>query len=43
VTVHGQQVLVREPDGVHFNATGSSIVAGEILDFLQRDWHLPRG
>jgi hypothetical protein len=43
VLVRGQQVLVREPDGIHFNAAGSSIVAGEILDFLQRGWHLPQG
>lgn len=37
---HGQQTLVREPDGVHLNETGSEIVASEVLPVIVRDWHL---
>lgn len=38
----GQPVLVREPDGIHFNSTGSEIVAHEVLTVLKKDWHLGR-
>ncbi len=37
---HGGWLLIREPDGVHLNADGSRIVAGEVLDVLKRVWHL---
>jgi uncharacterized protein len=40
VTVNGQPTLVRTPDGIHLNTTGSQIVAGEILSLLKHDWHL---
>lgn len=42
VPYHGQQTLVREPDGIHLNETGSSIVASEVLATLTHDWHLGR-
>jgi len=32
--------LVREPDGVHLNITGSDLVAEEVLPTLVREWHL---
>jgi hypothetical protein len=32
--------LVREPDGVHLNITGSDLVAQEVLPTLVREWHL---
>jgi hypothetical protein len=35
----GQEILVRTPDGVHLSTTGSTIVAGEVLRVLERDWH----
>jgi hypothetical protein len=37
---HGQWVLIRENDGVHLNPAGSTIVAGEVLDVIRREWHL---
>jgi hypothetical protein len=37
---HGQPILIREPDGVHLNLQGSTIVAREVLPVLERDWHL---
>lgn len=37
---HGQPILVREPDGVHLNLEGSTIVAQEVLPVLEHDWHL---
>jgi hypothetical protein len=40
VTVNGQPTLVRTPDGIHFNSTGSDIVSHEVLQVLKRDWHL---
>jgi hypothetical protein len=40
VNVGGQPVLVREPDGIHFNPAGSEIVAQEVLSILVREWHL---
>lgn|GEM_PF-2127128 len=36
----GQWLLIREPDGVHLNAEGSSIVADEVLQVLRHVWHL---
>jgi hypothetical protein len=36
----GQTMLVRAPDGVHLNITGSILVAHEVLPVLQREWHL---
>ncbi|MBV9282713.1 MAG: DUF459 domain-containing protein [Chloroflexi bacterium] len=39
VYVGGQPVLVREPDGVHLNIAGSTLVAHEILPVLRREWH----
>jgi hypothetical protein len=40
VSVNGQATLVRTPDGIHFNSTGSDIVSHEILSALRADWHL---
>ena len=40
VYVHGQPILVREPDGVHLNVAGSTIVAHEVLPLIVRDWRL---
>lgn len=40
VNVNGQPVLVREPDGVHLNFTGSTLVAHEVLAVIEREWHL---
>jgi hypothetical protein len=37
---HGQPVLVREPDGVHLNIAGSTIVAHLVLGVLEREWRL---
>jgi hypothetical protein len=42
VTINGQPTLVRTPDGIHFNTTGSQIVANEIIGVIKRDWHLGR-
>jgi hypothetical protein len=42
VPVGGQPLLVREPDGIHFNEAGSGIVAHEMLVVLEREWHLLR-
>lgn len=39
VNQNGQPVLIREPDGVHLNIAGSSIVAGEVQQVLAREWH----
>jgi hypothetical protein len=35
---HGQPILIREPDGVHLNSTGSAIVADEVLRVLRQEW-----
>jgi hypothetical protein len=40
VPVNGQMTLIREPDGVHLNITGSDIVAHEVLTVIRREWHL---
>jgi hypothetical protein len=40
VYANGQPILVRQPDGVHLNVTGSDIVANEMLPILVRDWRL---
>lgn len=40
VPVNGQTTLIREPDGVHLNLAGSTIVAHEVLNVLKREWHL---
>jgi hypothetical protein len=40
VNVNGQPTLVRTPDGIHLNVTGSQIVANEIMGVVKRDWHL---
>jgi hypothetical protein len=37
---NGQTVLIREQDGVHLNIAGSTIVAGEVLPVIERDWNL---
>jgi uncharacterized protein len=38
VNQNGQPVLIREQDGVHLNAAGSTIVAKEVLTVLKREW-----
>lgn len=40
VSINGQPTLVRTPDGIHFNETGSAIVAREVLALLKRQWRL---
>lgn len=40
VGVGGQPTLVRTPDGIHFNSTGSDIVSHEVLRLIQTEWHL---
>lgn len=35
---HGQPTLIREPDGVHLNETGSAIVADEVLHVFEQQW-----
>jgi hypothetical protein len=40
VPVGGQMTLVREPDGVHLNITGSDIVSHEVLAVIRREWRL---
>jgi hypothetical protein len=40
VPVNGQMTLIREPDGVHLNVTGSDIVAHEVLNVMRREWRL---
>jgi len=42
VRVRGQPELVREPDGIHFNAEGSDIIAREVLRVLEREWRFGR-
>ncbi len=37
---HGQPLLVREPDGVHVNIAGSTIVAQEVRAVITREWRL---
>lgn len=39
VKVNGEETSIREPDGVHLNITGSTIVAQEVRGVLARDWH----
>ncbi len=38
VNQNGQPVLIREQDGVHLNAAGSTIVANEVLAVLEQEW-----
>ncbi|MGH2448946.1 MAG: DUF459 domain-containing protein [Chloroflexota bacterium] len=40
VLVNGQELLVREPDGVHLNIAGSALVAQEVLHAIVHEWHL---
>jgi hypothetical protein len=42
VKVGGQETLVREPDGVHLNIEGSTLVAHEVRALLAREWHFQR-
>lgn len=37
-TVAGREQIVREPDGIHLNATGSELVANQVLAALHRDF-----
>lgn len=37
---NGAPVLVRTPDGIHLTDTGAQIVAGEVLNVIEHDWHL---
>lgn len=39
VKVNGQETLIREPDGVHLNITGSTLVAHDLRALLTREWH----
>jgi hypothetical protein len=43
VKVNGEETLIREPDGVHLNISGSVVVAQEMRRLLVREWHLGRG
>jgi hypothetical protein len=38
--IGGQWTLIREPDGLHLNMTGSQVVANEMVPILRHDWHL---
>lgn len=40
VSINGQPTLIREPDGVHLNIEGSTLVAHEVLPVLVHDWRL---
>jgi lysophospholipase L1-like esterase len=40
VKVNSQETLIREPDGVHLNIMGSTLVAEEMRAILAREWHL---
>ncbi len=40
VRVNGQETLIREPDGVHLNISGSALVAHEVRTVLIRAWHI---
>lgn len=40
VSQNGQPTLIRESDGVHLNIAGSTIVAGEVLPIIKREWRL---
>lgn len=42
VLEHGQEVLIREPDGLHLNEAGSQLVTNQVWARLQHDWHLHR-
>jgi hypothetical protein len=42
VKVNSQETLIREPDGVHLNITGSTLVAREMRAVLAREWHFVR-
>lgn len=39
-TAGGPPVLIREPDGVHLNIAGSTMVAHEVLPVIERAWRL---
>lgn len=43
VKVNGQATLIREPDGVHLNIAGSTLVAQEMRAVLAREWHFQQG
>jgi hypothetical protein len=38
----GHYLVIREPDGVHLNVTGSNIVADEVAPLIAREWHLSK-
>lgn len=40
VPVNGQPTLIREPDGVHLNISGSILVAHQMVPVIVREWHL---
>jgi hypothetical protein len=40
VSYQGQPTLIREPDGVHLNLVGSTIVAHQLVPILRKDWRL---
>lgn len=42
VKIGGQETLIREPDGVHLNIEGSTLVAQEVRALLAREWHFQR-
>lgn len=41
--VDGSETIVREPDGIHLNETGSAIAADAVEAALERDFNLPAG
>jgi hypothetical protein len=38
--INGTQTIVRQPDGIHLNDAGSSLLAGDLIRDLRRDWRL---
>ena len=38
MTVGGRKQIVREPDGIHLNGTGSHLAAGVVLSAIRRDF-----
>jgi hypothetical protein len=38
MTVDGREQVVRQPDGIHLNGTGSRLAAGVVRDALRRDF-----
>jgi hypothetical protein len=37
----GDSILVRAPDGIHMSRAGGDLMAGLVLDVIEKDWKMP--